>query len=443
VQSRRDHVQAYQFAVERLVRATVVGNRTGSDAPLRRSGLGVSIGIALSVLLCGGALVYGLISPAPSSAWRNPGSIIVEKETGTSYLLLGGQLHPTANYASARLLAGQNSSVQIVPRAQLTGIPVGATLGISGAPDDLPDSSSLLPGSWALCSRRTGGVVLDLAPAGHTTPAPQGERVFVVSSNASDPAEYLVWNSVKYPLPQQTVLPALGLGDQQPSPVDPSWLAALPTGAVVTAPAVAQHGETGPEIGGAAGTVGTLYYAVAGGTEEDYILLADGLAPITRTEAALFEVAGSAAARQVSTAEIAAAPVSANRTMLASLPDFLSGPVFSPSTSSLCVRQSAPGTTASSTLVTEPTAAVTADPAVVLPAGSGMLAEPAGQSANSTDPIVYLISDTGERYLVSGTQALGALGYSSVGPVVLPGSVLGLIPSGPELDIDAAAQAVS
>jgi hypothetical protein len=72
-----------------------------------------------------------------------------------------------------------------------------------------------------------------------------------------------------------------------------------------------------------------------------------------------------------------------------------------------------------------------------------MLAEPAGQSANSTDPIVYLISDTGERYLVSGTQALGALGYSSVGPVVLPGSVLGLIPSGPELDIDAAAQAVS
>jgi ESX secretion system ATPase EccB len=443
VQTRRDLVQAYQFAVERLVRAAVVGNNTTSDAPLRRSSLGVSIGVVFAVLFCAGALVFGLISPAPSSAWRDPGAIIVEKETGTSYLLLDGELHPTANYASARLAAGQNSSVQLVSSSQLAGIPVGDTIGISGAPGDLPTGGSLLPGSWALCSRRSGGVVLDLDPAGRTTPAPAGERVFVASTDPVDPAEYLVWDSVKYPLPQQSVLSALGLGDQQPSPVDPVWLAALPTGAPVVPPVVPHLGAAGPRIAGNAAPIGTLFSTAAGDTEEDYVLLFDGLAPITRTEAALFEAAGGATAQQISTAAVAAAPISANRSLLTALPDFLSGPVFSPGSAALCVRQTAPGSTADSTVVTETASSVTADPPVVLPSASGMLAEPPGQSSLSQNPIVYLITDSGQRYLVDSSQALDALGYTSATKVVMPASVLALIPAGPNLDTDTAAQAVS
>ena len=443
MQSRRDHLQAYQFAVDRLVRAAVAGRTGVGDAPLRRSGLGVSIGIVLAVLLCAGALVFGLISPKPSTAWRNPGSIIVEKETGTRYLLVGGELHPTANYASALLAAGQNSSVQFVPRAQLAGLPVGAVIGIPGAPDDVPAGSSLLPGSWALCSRQNGGVVLDLDPAGHTAPGPAGQRVFVASTDPSDQAEYLVWDSVKYPLPQQTVLSALGLGDQQPSPVDPAWLAALPAGAAVAPPAVPRLGTPGPAIAGVAAPVGTVYSTTAGGTEEDYILLSDGLAPITRTEAALFEVSGRVSARQISTAAIAAAPVSANRTLLAALPDFMSGPVFGAGASALCVRQYAPGSTAGSSLVTEPASTIDADPAVVLPADSGMLVEPPGQSPDTPNPIIYLITDDGERCLVDSGTALDALGYASVNKVVMPAPVLGMIPSGPKLDVDMAAQAVT
>ena len=446
MQSRRDHLQAYQFAVERLARAAVTGPNTASaapGAPLRRATLGVSIGVVISVLLCVGALVYGFISPAPSSAWRSPGAIIVEKETGTSYLLLNGELHPTANYASALLVAGQNSSVQFVPRAELAGIPIGDTIGISGAPADVPATSSLLPGRWALCSRQDGSVVLDLDPAGRTGPGPDGERVFVSSTNSSSPAEYLVWNSVKYPLPQQNVLSALGLGDQQPSAVDPAWLAALPTGSAVVPPAVPRLGAVGPQVDGAAAPIGTLYSTAAGGDEEDYILLSDGLAPITRTEAALFEVAGRATPRQISTTAVAAAAISADRALLTALPDFLSGPVFTPSSEALCVRQTSPGSTAGSTVVTETASTVNADPAVVLPSGSGMLVEPPGQSSVLSDPIVYLIADSGERYLIDSSDAVDALGYGSVGRVVMPASVIELIPAGPDLDTDAAAQAVS
>lgn len=442
MQSRRDHLQAYQFAVDRLVRAAVVGSRPGqADAPLRRSGLGVSIGIVLSVLLCGGALVYGLISPTPSQTWRATGTVIVNQSTGTNYLLLNGELRPTANYASARLVAGQNATVQVVPSAQLKGIPVGPEIGIGGAPADVPAATSMLPGAWALCSRQNGGVVLDLDPA--TSAGPTNQRIYVTSTDTADPAEYVVWDSTKYPLTAQTVLPALGFGDQQPSPVDPAWLAALPTGPAVVAPPVPHLGSTGPSVGGATAQVGTLYSTEAGSTEEDYILLSDGLAPITRTEAALFEVAGHAAARQISTAAVGAAEASTDRSLLTALPDFLSGPIFGSSSQSLCVRQTAPGATSSSQVVAEKASTVDADPAVVVPANSGLLVEPPGQSPDAANPIIYLVADNGVRYLIDSSNALDALGYAASTKVVMPASVMALIPAGPNLDVAAAAQAVT
>jgi type VII secretion protein EccB len=449
VQSRRDHLQAYQYAVERIARAAVAGPNEASSAPgapLRRSGLGVSIGIVLSVLLCGGCLVYGLISPTPSQAWRDPGAIIVEKETGTSYLLLSGELHPTANYASALLVAGQSASVQFVPRAQLAGIPVGDTIGIPGAPEDVPPATSMLPGAWAICSRQNGGVVLDLDPAGRTAPGPAGQRVFVEESNPADPAdqaEYLLWDSVKYPLSQPSVLSALGLGDLQPSPVAATWLGALPTGAAVVPPAIPDLGGPAPKVGGIEAEVGTLFSTGAGAGEEDYVLLSDGLAPITRTEVALLEATSGASPHQISTAAIAAAPVSKNRSLLGALPDFLAGPVFNPGSAALCVRQTAPGATSSSSVVTESASGVAADPPVVLPAGSGMLVEPPGQSQFAATTVIELITDNGERYLIDSSNALDALGYASAPKVVMPDSVIGLIPAGPALDVDAAAQAAT
>ena len=344
--------------------------------------------------------------------------------------------------------AASNSaaSVQFVPRAQLAGIPVGDTIGISGAPEDVPTASSMLAGTWAICSRQNGGAVLDLDPAGHTSPGPSDERVFVTETDPANPAEqseYLVWDSVKYPLSQPSVLSALGLGDQQPGPVAAAWLNALPTGPAVVAPAIPHAGERGPKIDGATADVGTLFTTGVDAGEEDYILLSDGLAPITRTETALFEAGEGAQPHQISTAAISAVPISANRALLGALPDFLSGPVYSSSTAALCVRQSAPGSTSSSSVVTESAASVTADPAVVLPAASGMLVEPPGQSPDAATTIIYLVTDNGERYLIDSSNALDALSYASAPKVVMPASVIGLIPEGPDLDVNAAAQAAA
>jgi type VII secretion protein EccB len=424
-----------------LVRAVAAGDAGAGEVPFRRSTLGVQAGTCLGALLAGGAVVFGLISPAASTAWKAGGSIVVEKETGTRYAYLNGALHPTANYASALLISGQNAVVQYVPRAQLAGVPVGGAIGIAGAPDDVPPANALLPGTWAVCLRPGGGAVLDLDPAGRTGAGPQGQRVFVASTAPDDPAEYVVWNSVKYPLPEQDVLPALGLGNQQPLAADPAWLAQLPTGAPVVPATVRGVGGRGRRIAGYTAAVGTLFVTSAGaanqyGANQYYVLLSDGLAPVTATEAALFAVSGSAAPAQLSPAAIAQVPASADHSLISRLPNFLAGPVYS-GDASLCALQSSPGTATNTRVATEPSATVAADPGVVIPAADGMLVQ---LSPSSGD---FLITDSGRSYRIGSSGAQSALGYGSVGAHPIPAAVLQLVPSGPTLDTGAAKQAVT
>ncbi len=178
----------------------------------------------------------------------------------------------------------------------------------------------------------------------------------------------------------------------------------------------------------------------AGGTDQYYVLLSDGLAPITATEASLFNLARGQAARQVDAAAVAAAPRSANRSLLTRLPDFLSGPVYT-GDASLCALQTSPGSPSATRLVDENADKIAADPSVVVPAGGGMLAQLPVQS-QFAQPVVFLITDSGQRFLLADTQAQGALGYDGANPVTMPASVLQVIPSGPELSVAAARQAV-
>jgi type VII secretion protein EccB len=438
MQSRRDHLQAYQFSVGRLVRAVAAGDSTAADTPFRRANLGVIAGTVLAALLGGGCVLYGLISPAASSAWRTPGTIIVEKETGTRFLLVNGQLRPTANYASALLAVGQKASVQYVSSSTLSGLPVGAPIGIAGAPDELP--ATLSAGVWSLCLRPDGETVLDVAPVGPVGTSLGAQRALVSSTDEANPAEYLVIGSVKYPLPTPAVLTALGLGDQQPIPAAPAWLDALPTGPAVAAAKIPGAGTPGPPIGGHPAQVGALFSTDADGVLQYYVLLPDGLSPITLTEAALFAVAGAPQPVQESPSAIATAPLSANRSLLTRLPNLLSGSVVSSGT--LCVTQHSPGSAADSQVVVATATPSASAPSVVVPPHQGMLVQPPGGNATTPAP-EYLITDTGEKYLVSDSDALDALGYSNATADVMPKNIIDLIPSGPELDVSAARESAA
>lgn len=447
MQTQRDHVQAYRFAVNRLLRSITGGDPGPGDGPLRRANLGAMFGAMLAVLLCGVAVLYGLLNPDQNN-WRTAGAIVVEKESGTRFVYLSGELHPTANYASTMLIAGGGTAtVHYVARSALAGTPHGAMVGIPGAPDALPVPATLLPGEWAWCLRPTAAPLLDLAPAGRTTPMSPTVRVYV--TDGADPGNpgYLLWDGKKYPLGGPLARLALGLGDRDPLPAPPAWLATLPSGATLVAATIPDAGATGPTVGGTASTVGTLFQTSAAGSIGYYVVRRDGLAPVSRTESALLAAApGGRPPVTVSPGAIAAAPSSSDKSLLHRLPDVLSGESFAPLGTVLCVRQSSPGSAGaasgggSAAVVTASGGSVAGSAGVLVPTGRGMLATtPTVAGGKQTR---YLITDAGRKYpLADGAGE--ALGYSSTSFVVIPDTILRLIPTGVTLSAAAAKRVVS
>ena len=462
MQTRRDHIQAYQFSTGRLAHAVATGDPGIGEQPFRRGNLGTVIGVAIAVLLSVGAIIYGLISPAPDKSWRSQGSIIVEKETGTRYVLLGGELRPTANYASALLAAGSQPKIHLIPHATLAGIPVGSQIGIAGAPDSLPSPSALLSGAWSLClsPAGTGDTVLDLAPGGHTSSTPK-RPILVAAAPASAlsadsgsstapgagsaSGEYVLWGTEKYPVPNDSVLAALGLGNQAPIQAAAYWLDLLPTGDALSPARIASAGSTGAPVAGQPARIGQVFQTTAAGVDQFYVLEGDGLSPINRTEAALFATRPGRPQPpvRVGPSDIAAAPASHDQSMLRRLPDLLSAAPFAPDGAQLCLLDAASGPNAPTALVTEADRHLPATARVLVPAGAGLIAQTTSVSQLTNNPDTYLITDTGKRFKLDQSNALQALGYSGVTGHTVPDAILALVPPGPALSADAARKTMS
>src|SRR5438874_8458277 len=104
MQSRRDQLHAYRFLTRRAVSAVVTGDPDVAESPMRRLSLTTISGVMIAIVVAAGAYVVGLLKPGSTNGWKNPGTIIVERETGARYILDShGKLVPTLNYPSAVL----------------------------------------------------------------------------------------------------------------------------------------------------------------------------------------------------------------------------------------------------------------------------------------------------------------------------------------------------
>jgi type VII secretion protein EccB len=441
LQTRRDHLQAYQFAMGRLATALVSGDPGRGDSPTKRAALGTFLGAGIVVLLCVGFGVYGLISPAPTDSWRSAGSIVVDQRTSSRYLYLDGELRPVRNYASALLLAGRNATVRSVSDASLGGTPHGSPVGIPDAPDELPTASTLTGSSWTRCLRPdlSAGEVVDFAPAGRTAAFPADRQALLGGPGGK---RYLLWRGVSYPVPSASTLIALGLDADRAVQAPQSWLQALPTGAPLAAAALPKAGTPAGSVAGKPVRVGQLFSTADSGGRF-YVMTATGIAPVSATEEALLAARpGTAPTRQVSAVELAAAPVAAPGAALGStLPDVLDAPQLTAGDQAVCLQQQVTngGNSVGSTLVLEHGAAGTGSGRVIVPANGGVYAvSQEDVVAQISDPRQYLITDQGTAYpLVSGSAALLGLGGTS--PVPLPDGLLNLLPRGPVLSQSAAA----
>ncbi|WP_238017378.1 type VII secretion protein EccB [Dactylosporangium sp. AC04546] len=192
---RQEHVQSYQFGVQRVVAALVAKETDPAQPPFRRLAGATLVGVLLAALGVGGAAAYALLRPGDTSNWRDDKALIVEQESGALFVYREPHLHPVLNQASALLLLNTPDARTVtVSRARLRGAPRGAVLGIPGAPASLPPKDKLRGEPWMVCSTPGGSVLFIGSRPGKGQPL--GERGVLATSSAHQ--VYLIWRNQKH-----------------------------------------------------------------------------------------------------------------------------------------------------------------------------------------------------------------------------------------------------
>ncbi|GAA3677697.1 type VII secretion protein EccB [Lentzea roselyniae] len=437
---RREQVHAHAFLVDRLVAAVLRTDPDSVDRPLRRTSVGLISGLAVAGVVIAIVLVVGLLTGRTSGKWREPGTLVVNGDTGSRYLLIDGRLRPVLNFASARLLLGDGMAVAKVKSRDLAGTPQGTPIGIPGAPDALPEKSG--PQPWTVCAgtKQDGSVVtLNIGDVPGATPA--GDRAVLVRAGDQP---HLVWRDRRFRVADSWAPRALGLDSASAVSVTPAWLNALPAGPDLGALRF-DRGGPGPVVGGQPTTVGQLVQVPDAVGDIAYVVTRDGLVPVTATVSAL--VAANPAAQDARPLEITPAQLAGQQVLppppwQAELP---SSPPTSLDTkeNAPCVRwQDDRAALFTAPLPSGPArgadpAGVTRDDRVAdrieIALGAGLLVRtrPAPGVAGEG---IYLVTESGAKFPVANPDSATALGLSLDSAQPVPADLLALLPTGPVLN---------
>ncbi|MGW2836176.1 type VII secretion protein EccB [Streptomyces sp. NPDC001493] len=486
MQSKRDQVQAHAFVMGRLTSGMLLADPDAPESPLGRTTRGAGIGVLVTVLIAAGALVFGLVSPGGNDSWRSGKNLIVNRDTGARYLYLDGRLHPVPNYSSALLIGGADLETTDVGAASLRDTPVGAAVGIPGAPDGVPSSGDLESDAWAVCSVTTDGTAgagkgttrtVTAVTAGaplDSTALGAGEAVLV---SGPDQEKYLIWQGSRLRLDTRSgALLSLGYSSVTPRPVSAAFLDSFVPGPALAPPSVKGLGSKGPSFDGTATRIGQVFrVTVPGGTATgsgeqtgtQYFLLGDsGLSPLTSTAVALLLGDPAVRSKAYDGDSPTALPIGADvlkdhqapgttgrDPSVAGLPDTPPRAARVPDGRAVCARvlPGDDGVRISSVLVPTgalgPVAQRSGDAvvdaclpvdAVVVRPGHGVLARALGAGGGTVGATTYFVADDGVKYRVGSKEALTALGWTESDARGLPSPLLAMLPTGPDLSPQAA-----
>lgn len=456
--SRRDQLQSYQFLTQRVISAFVMRETDPAQSPLRRGVGAVFAGLMIAVMVGAGFGVYGLLTKIGSNNWKANGAIVVEKETGATYVYNGGQLHPMLNFTSALLDTMTNrGNVFRESSAALVGVPRGVMLGIPDAPDSLPDAHHTVGAPWTLCTAvnpaaqgaTTTTLALSLAPSGARPLADQSLLVRDPETRST----YLIWHGNRYQI-DSDVLPAL-FGIVTPITGGTAWLNGLPRGADIDPIGIVHNGSPSSAVSGH--RIGDLLVTEVGtGGVQYWLVFDDGLAPITELQKDIVVGQGGGQPKQMTVSDSTKLPRSSH---LRPDSDAVAPPSKPPAlaaltnpTDQVCAEftnaKQPPTVSLGGTLPVTgngtPTGSRTASGAVladrvIVPAGRAEVVRVMA-SSTSTAGGYYVVTDLGIRYAVPDDRVLNVLGYQADDAVAMPNALVRLIPLGPALD-PAAAQA--
>lgn len=454
----RAQVSGYRFGLLRAEHALIRRDARMLADPMRSQLRALTAGAVLAVLLLAGAGIYGLIRPAPSVS----DATIVAGSGGGLYVLVDGVMHPAANLASARLIAGRPLPVRTVGERALSAYPRGAALGIVGAPSALPGPVDPARSVWTVCDDPAGGTAV-IAGAPAAAPADPATGVLVRAAaevdsggvESGEAGEWLLYHRVRdgamMPVRARVaaddlaVRRALGLDGVPARPISRALLNAFPPEPELAVPTIAGRGTPGPgPLRDRA--VGTVIRARGVDDAPSYfVVLTEGLQPLTATAAQALRAADPRSAGsvdEVSPGAMAGVPL-VRRLPVESFPE--QPPTALPVGSVLCrsVSTAAGGERAESLL------SATQLP---LPAGARVVAFSAADGEGPGVDGAYLrpgtgehvsvpggtfyVTDAGVRHRVPDAETAQILGLAPAQPA--PWSVVSLLPSGPSLSREAA-----
>jgi type VII secretion protein EccB len=458
---RWDGLRSYQVRLTRVVSAVVTGESDPDRPPLRRGFAALLGGLMVAVLLGAGYAGYGVLSSTGGDGWRTEGAVVIERETGARYVHLGGVLHPVLNYTSAVLAAGRpDPEVVRVAASVLDGVPRGTPVGIPGAPDSLPAPGRRAGLPWTVCATpaldATGrepapvGLAVAVQPVGGR---PLDDRGVLVR-DAQLGMSYLVWHGHRHLVQESRVLlPAL-FGAATPVRVGTAWLNTLPAGTDIAPVPVPGRGEESTAV--PRRRVGDLL-AVDSPERGVYLVLDDGVAPLTPLQLAVLTAQSAARPAPVPAGEVSAAPRSGQLRPAAGdapAPDAppellrpgdgeqLCAVTGEPrSAPTVLLGASVPGLDAAPVSPATPANGVPLADRVLVPPGRVATVWVMTSPTADSGPF-YLIGDLGVRYAVPDPATLRLLGYPPEEAVGVPASLVARIPSGPNLDPSAALRPV-
>jgi type VII secretion protein EccB len=449
----RDHVAAYDYESRRRVTSLMLGVDEASRDPHRRLNRTMVGSAVIAVLVMAAFGIIGLLGGGPGPRLPDSGAVLV-KGSGDRYVLVDGVLHPALNLSSALLVGG--GRLTEVRASALEGRRRGLPVGILGAPDGLPHR--LATGPWTVCVLPSGSqVVRPQVEVLAGLPAPAqgvlGPSAAIVAENGD--TSWMITLGRRYRLAGNTRT-VLGLQDARLMPVPARVLDTLPEGPEIAIPAVRRGGtpRTALPVKAAVGDV--IQTQVTGQRPSYSLVQTDGLSPITPLTAVLLLAADS----KLVTADPAAINAATSKQAVPGQPGW---PKEVPTAvdpvrgQPLCISTTPgtpPGDAPWAVSVSLPPALPTPGPvppiatkvgddpdlatSVAIPPGTGALV--LATTTSGQDGGYNLITESGQRFPITSADAVARLQLNPNSASRLPLPFVVLLPSGPTLDPQAAAQ---
>ncbi|MFC3963610.1 type VII secretion protein EccB [Nocardia jiangsuensis] len=459
----RWQVSGYRFLVRRMEHALVRRDVRMLHDPMKSQSRAYAVGLVLALVVLAGCGVLALLRPQDKVGSN---TLLIGKESGQVYVVLGDTVHPALNLASARLALGEPGKVVIVKEAEVAKKPRGQLIGIPGAPSALNFDAKGSGHAWTVCDQLTmdgSKSVTSTVIAGDpvleekTAALPAGRALLVQGSDSA----YLVYDNqrARVDMADRAVTDALGIRGATPQPISDGLLNAIPEVPPLIPPSIADLGGS-PAKPVEEHRIGDVVYVAS--ESQNYVVLRAGLQAISPLTAEIIRNSNPAArTADISsyvrtqadiTGELAVQHYPAAAPVIVEVKDHavrcLSWrPLPTSSTADADGTRTAELTLLTGRMLPIPDSArpvqlaqADAQPGKVAQfytrPGSGMLIQPTGIETDSQrrDAALYL-ADTGVRYGITDADAQKALGMDSgtATPERAPWAIVGLLPGGPAL----------